>query len=509
MARDPAMRDVELVESEEHLAPAPSASRPGATGSGGRVRPTDPATRRRRAVRGALAVTLLVLVAAGTGLGADRRERARLAALADVPGLVAPVEGPVDVRWRLPGSALTLPRWVDDRVVTVDRAPDGGVDVLGLDPATGDERWRTPVSPPGQGSESSASCESPAAADAPRAGTTPGPRVLACLVVHDTDTADAVVVGTATYPTRARLVVLEASTGRVRRDEPVPATTSVAVLGPDLLLAHVDDAGHVRVARVDPVDGTERWVFRSPDAVPADALGRRRAQVTTDGDLVVLDARAAWALTPDGRVRRAWPPGEDSLGQPAVVQLLAGRGAVARVQPHRSGSATSEVVDVGSGRAFAVPGYPAALSADDGSMPELLVVDRMSGPGRAVHDLRTGRELWTSASAPGGVEALVAGRLLGADAHALRARDARTGDVLWTVPLAGPGFGSIVTDGRVVLLASNSASGEGRLSAHGLGDGRERWAVPVPPDLFVQGVDGAIVGYTRSGVVVLTGRSRP
>ncbi len=62
---------------------------------------------------------------------------------------------------------------------------------------------------------------------------------------------------------------------------------------------------------------------------------------------------------------------------------------------------TGEVVDVGTGEGFAVPGFPSLLRPDDGSVADLLLVDRTDGGGRTAYDLRTGREVWTPATSPG------------------------------------------------------------------------------------------------------------
>jgi hypothetical protein len=99
------MRDVELVELDD-ANPAPGS---GPAGGG----PADddtpwaaagpdrrPASSRRRGPRvppllaGAVGAVLLVGVGAGT-LVSDHRERDRLAALADVPGVLRPLAGPV------------------------------------------------------------------------------------------------------------------------------------------------------------------------------------------------------------------------------------------------------------------------------------------------------------------------------------------------------------------------------------------------------------------------------
>ncbi len=337
------MRDVELVERDV----APGAATPGSPEPTGRslrppLAPTGPdALRDRldrrpardRAARGAMAAVLLVLVAVGAVLGTEVRQRARADRLAEVPGVAAPIDGPVAVLWRMPGTPLAAPRWVDGTVIGVVRAPSGGVDVLGLAAATGAEVWRTPVSPPGQGSDPSARCEVPGpstGAARSGAGARDG-RVLACVVVEDTDTADAAGIGSATYPTRTRLVLLDAATGVVRSDRAVPATTSATVLGPDLLLAHVEDDGHVRLARVDLPDGVEQWSFRSPDPVPADDLGQRRLTVEADHELVLLDAGPVWVMTADGDPVRSWPAPPRSGRDAPVTQLLTGRGAVVRL----------------------------------------------------------------------------------------------------------------------------------------------------------------------------------
>ena len=63
--------------------------------------------------------------------------------------------------------------------------------------------------------------------------------VVVCVAVDQTVTTEQSALGTLTYPTKARLVVVDAVDGAVLRDVPAPATSQVAALGTDAVLAHV------------------------------------------------------------------------------------------------------------------------------------------------------------------------------------------------------------------------------------------------------------------------------
>jgi outer membrane protein assembly factor BamB len=410
---------------------------------------------------------------------------------------VRPLDGPVRVLWRLPG-AHERPQDVDGLLVVPARGSRGATDVVALDPLTGAETWRTPVGPPDGAPDAGAGCEAPAAP----AGAGPGSRVVACVVADDTDTADVVGIGTVTYPTRTRLVVLDAARGMVLRDDVVPPTTSAAALGPDLLLAHVDEDGYARLARTDPRDGTARWSFRSPRPLERDELGQRSASVTTDGETVVLDAGPVWLLDPDGAPLRAWAEADEPELGSGGVRLLPGRGLVVRARVD-DGLWVGQVHDVRTPRSFPIDGYPASVWPDDGSLDDVLLVERGGGTGSRAYDAATGRVLWALPETPYASQIVLDGRVIRLERDSVRAVDGRTGEVVWFRPLERAGQRSIVTDGRVVVVGDPGRRLAGGVTAFGVEDGRERWSAELGTDAYLFATGHHLMGVVPDGLVVL------
>ncbi|WNB84285.1 hypothetical protein [Cellulomonas sp. ATA003] len=138
-------------------------------------------------------------------------------------------------------------------------------------------------------------------------------------------------------PTAARLLVLDATTGTVLREEPTVPTTAVAALGADLVLSHLDDDGRLVVRRTDAGAEQERWSFTSPDALTPSTSGRW-ASVAVEDDLVVAGGDSGWVLSVDGRELHRWQPSPTGAGW---LDLLPGGLVVEPGSPVTSGRASS------------------------------------------------------------------------------------------------------------------------------------------------------------------------
>lgn len=80
-----------------------------------------------------IAAGLTVVVAASV-VASDVRERVRVAALADVSGVLAPLDGPVAERWCVTGAQYTVLGEVSGRLLAAKDRPDGGGSVVALEP---------------------------------------------------------------------------------------------------------------------------------------------------------------------------------------------------------------------------------------------------------------------------------------------------------------------------------------------------------------------------------------
>ena len=97
------------------------------------------------------------------------------------------------------------------------------------------------------------------------------------------------------------MLVLAPDTGEVLEERAVDPTTSVAALGPDVVLQDVGADGRVRVTRSDPRSGEVRWTFTAPARRPRPWS----ALCCSDDGLVVVPGEAGWVLDGDGDVVHA------------------------------------------------------------------------------------------------------------------------------------------------------------------------------------------------------------
>lgn len=387
------MQSVDLVDDAapgagvDHVGPDARGTPPEApSADGGREAGPDdaPGGRRRRATLLAVAAGVAAAGLVVAQLVLDAQERARYAAWAQLPGVVAPLGDHLEVAGTIDGELVnrsisaTRPAGT---LVSVPVAPDGSVDVVSLDLATGDERWRVPALP---------ADARRAAAREPYVSVPPcalGAELdlVACLVSDGFDhtTADGAYLRVPS--TWARLVVLDAATGRTVLDREVSVDSSVALAGRTAVVAGIDGREAVVVA-LDARTGTERWEHRhalarriEPEA-PADPFGRRVDLVAGGGLVAVTDAYGGARILglEDGAGRRAY--GADSwVGK---VQDEPGTGAVYLVG---EGDGSTLLARPGA-PLVELEGYPVPVGVDDGSAPDLVLtvtpapLDR-TGPG--------------------------------------------------------------------------------------------------------------------------------
>ena len=430
-ASRPHMQDVVLLDADDAAHPAPARA--------GGVAPRLRRVRRWWPVGAALA-----LVVAAAAVVADRRDVAHLAALADVPGILAPLDGPVTELWRSDGARYSDLTEVGGRLLGVRDRPDGSVDITALDPRTGTVLWRAAARPPGA-LDTWARCASPDEAlptdqASPRA-------VMVCVVVDEVGTHENA-AGFWPYAIRSRLLVLDAATGAVLSDEPAAPSTSVAAIGTDLVVSRVDPGGRAQVARTDARGTTDRWTFTSPGPVPEAASGRPEARVTVVDGRVVVDAGSGWVLAGDGEVLDSWTTDPPTDG-------------------------------------VAARGDPAAATPDDGSLPGLTLTESPGGEPVA------------------GRVAVIDGRVIRAETDSLRSIDGRSGASVWTTPVGRLVGSQLFSDGRLALRTQGAPGRGVVLAAYGLDDGRLRWESDIADDLRLFSINGRLYGRSGEGLVAL------
>ncbi|GAA2727575.1 outer membrane protein assembly factor BamB family protein [Cellulomonas aerilata] len=524
------MRDVELVDAgPDHDHP------PGPRADGRAPRGTPPAwasdlpggRRTRAGRRGAAVLAVVAAVALAGGVAADRRESRRESELAAVPGVVRSLERPVAELWGTADRPVDDLHLVGDRLVgAVAREGGGGVDVVALALATGEDVWRTAVGTgradarwtscvvpgrhrPGPGAGTDDATDDSTDDGGGDGGSTPGTPVVVCVVVDETTTTEASALGTRTYPTRARLVVVDAVSGDIRRDEPTLPTGVLATVDDDVLLAEVAPEGRPHVVRLDPRSGHRRWSRTGPDALPADEFRQRTVRIEAAGDLVAVDGGSVRVLrASDGSLVDSWRR-DASLDTGGQVQVLGGGTLLARPAATSDGGWGTRVVELASGREAGAPGYPLPVRPDDGSLAGSVVMLSVEGLDLLVLDVASGRVRWSVPAGSGGLPVVMDGRVVRAERRSLLARDGRTGEVLWSAALPARTGSPLMTDGRSVLVSLPDGRGGGELVAFGLSDGRRTWSVGLPQEVVLTSADGQLLGSSSGRLVALGAPDRP
>lgn len=277
------------------------------------------------------------------------------------------------------------------------------------------------------------------------------------------------------------------------------------VIDSDLVRVWQEPDGRLGAARWSLADGSERWHTTTADVVFGDS--GVTTQLESNGTfaritalrVVVLDLRT-------GEEVDAGAPGTATVDQappPGRTVKLAG-GLTARQVDGRGLLPQVEVLGPDGSQLYQVPGALGRPVRDDGSVPDVLVVQ--SGGVLAGLRAATGERLWsyTVAVEP---ELLADGVVVGRGSGVVVALDVADGTVLWKHEDKAPLVWAATSDGSVV--ATVEASGDGLdVVARGLRDDRVRWRVPLPADVWMAGVlpDGSLVvgsgtGTDRIGVL--------
>lgn len=515
------MKDVVLVDVESDTAAVADGERADA-GVSSPPDPTSPTGSRtgvawlRRSRRWWPVVAGLTLVVVASTVVTDRRESARLAALADVPGILAPIDGPVSELWRTDGQPYTSLAEFAGGLLTTDYRPNGRIDVVALDKLTGKVVWRTAARSAGTNPTNAwTDCALPRS---PHPGDhATGARVVACVVVDETDTIMDHAIRESTFPTKAHLLLVDATSGAVLSESPTDPSTSVSSLDTDLVISHVGADGRVQVTRTDSRGIADRWTFTSPDPVARDAFGQSRVWVRVAGDLVIINTYdsgdngnggSSWVLSGDGDVIRSLTT---DAGFNGGIDVLA-EGKLLTEPASSAGPMATTIIDVITGRSFTADAVPSGASPDDGSLANLVLMQSPTGDDLIAYDLTSGRPRWTVPAAGGSGTVIIDGRIIRAGAGELTSIEGRTGDTVWVTPLTQtatgtPGYrqgmASLVTDGRLVLLTQSDPAGGFLLAAYGLDDGRKRWTTEIADDLYLTSIDGGLFGWSERGLVAL------
>lgn len=499
--------DVELVEDDDDAPFAPVLVRAAAPGPDP-APPPPPGSRaaappRLRRWWWAVAAGAVAAAAVGAQTVVDARERAEVARLATVPGVVAPLDTDVEALWSTTGDDLPYAvTWAwSDAIVGLRTSAEQGREVVALDPATGDARWTVPlIGPPDIDAPDVRAVGSLcAAADDPPAPRHALPARVACLatdvwqVRRGDDWAR-------TTPTTSRVVVLATADGAVLADVPtdtVPGTfaDAVGVLDGVAVVAGPAPEGGTEAWGLDLATGAELWRLAVSPGAGDPYPWWRTEVVVMDGVAAVVGQRDVVLVEADGTVRRTVPRGtaEPETGSGYDVQA-----GVLRLTDRAS---TTFVRPAGD---LELDGTAVWTTVDDGSAPGLLLMT--DGDLRA-HDAATGDRRWDAADLQTSTALVLRGRVHADAEEGLVTLDAATGAVLWRRDRAAgdPVGGAPLTDGRLLYVTRDAEdAGDGELVALDPADGHEVWTAPLPEGVVaVQSVGGVVVGWDDERLSVL------
>jgi outer membrane protein assembly factor BamB len=445
MRGDP--QDAAHVELADDDAPTPgraSPDRPGATGA------VPVRTRRRWATAAVLVLGAALVAGALVSSAADRDDDDDVARLDTQPGFAGSLRSPLAELWsteaRLVGAG-------HDLVLVTDRSASRAV-LQALDAGTGRSRWVADD-----------------AVDVLRCEETVG--ALLCEVpgsglgAPNTDELLREVPG--------ELLALDPVDGRVLgRSDLDGRVVDWSTAGADVVVGR--RAGDQLVVTRRPATpraagvaaaAPSTWTVELP--LPASTTANQLA-LRVDGDAVVVEGRVGAVLdVRDGAV--LVPPQLSTAPGGPVQVVVSDAGAAVWAEGGRATWFGPEGVPLG------LRGGPVRESPQDGSAPEVLLLDR---DGRlAAVDVRTGSGLWERPEAPWRRVSRVAGVVLVVEPGAVVAVDARSGAERWRRPVvvgeaAGPAPGAVVLDARRVLLGESLTGGG--LAVIALADGVQQWS---------------------------------
>lgn len=425
------------------------------------------------------AVVALGVVAAGVVVSA--RDRAFVARIAAVPGLVRPLGAAPAPLWETRGSTLPGTVLAADGALVVLAEGERAWTVTSHDPLNGVQRWSIDLAPVSRsGFEATAAVCPPLRADV-------GDLVV-CLVRHPpvlySDDASI------QEPPRVSVVPVSAQDGeRLGEWEVRGSLVAFDRVEDDLVIGTLDAEGRMIVQRRDARSGDVVWSVVTPVVMDAPAISVAATMRVLPG-LIVLDGGATIVLDVED--------GDTLLTGPRFggLQVAALGDRFATWAPVGGG----KVHDAEGTELFDVQGLPAQLSADDGSASGAIIVDE--GSQVSAVDSSTGEPLWRTPS-PLDPRLLVSERMVVSGADSYGVLDVTDGSMIWDVDTGDVLTWDPVSDGTLVLGPGAGPDGRPQLWGLGLEDGVRYWSVPLPEGVRrVDSVGGHLVVRTENDLIV-------
>jgi outer membrane protein assembly factor BamB len=439
-------------------------------------------------IAGAAAVVL--------GLGVTQwvltaRENAATARIAQLPGVLAPMDDTLEVVRRLtPEDVATLH---GERYGTLVVAEDGSQSYRWVEP--GGEGWTTPLLGPLDGLEDGSQVYPGSTCSTDEISGTGGAERVVCLVTNGAAyvSSDGRGGGSLEATTR-EIVVLDTADGSERARWPLAHGYGVAVLpGSVVAVSAVTDDGLV-VTAYDALTGRDLWTQDdlgiSDDTPRLFRVGDLLALPGVSGDLTLLST--------DGAIVRSGATALSEEGTFTSSSLDTGDGTLLMRRDTAGGTSLSLIVSADG--SLALDGAPLEVGVDDGSVPGLLLTGDRSVYG---YDAETGATWWTKPMRVGTTALVLRGRVYVTTAREVVALDGRSGRELWrSDALVGLTPTQLLTDGTHVLVATDRTGTDAvpALVAYDPASGTEVFRAPYPQGVTeVSAIGRTLVGRDAAG----------
>lgn len=419
----------------------------------------------------AAVVVLAVLVVLGTTRVAAARRAEALGAL----GFARSLTDPVQQRWsaQVGGGPLLQTGPVEDRVVVVP--VPGGLTGLAVD--TGEVRWFAEVAGDCRAVGGGALTDGWAVTGSPDAW-------VWCAADGAGRAPDQ------ELPEEGARDTLVGADGTVRAVLVTAGTMLAATVVEDHLVRAWADASGRLLAAQWTAAGEPGWSWRSGEPVFAGG-----ATVSLAGNRLRVEGRTAVLL--DLATGTDLPPDTPAADTGSGPSLDLPDGARA-TQVSARGRPPEVVVTGPAGELYRVTGALAGPPLDDGSVPDLLLV--LSSGILTALDVRTGERVWAHDVAVVPI-ALAGGVVVAQGSGRTVALDAADGTLLWQHRTAAVvGADAVASDAVRVVTLQDSTDGPEAV-ARDLRSGQVRWRVPLPGAQAVQVLaDGSVVVLDPAGL---------
>ena len=429
---------------------------------------------------------LVVLGVVVSGVVASARDRAFVARIAAVPGLVRPLGAAPEPLWKTPVSTLPGTALAADGALVVLAEGEQAWTVTSHDAVSGAQRWAVDVAPvSGAGFEATAAVCPPVSGDV-------GDLVVCLVRLPQVLYSDEASIQ---EPARVMVVPLSARDGERLGDwEVTGSLVAFDRIEDDLVIGTLDAEGRMVAQRRDARTGDVVWSIVTPvvmsDPVVSDPTVAVAATMRVEPPLVVLGGGSTIVLDVQDGSTLLVGPRFGSLQVAALGERFATWAPVGGGHVH----------SVDGTALFDVQGLPAQLSADDGSRPGTIIVDE--GPQVSGVDSSTGEPQWRTPTQLD-PRLLVSDRLVVSGADSYGVLDVTDGSMIWEVDTGAVLTWDPISDGALVLGPGTSPDGRPELWGRGLEDGVRYWSVPLPEGVRgVSSIAGHLVVRTENDLIV-------